>query len=173
MKWEIDMQETFHKFVEVIKSKVTEQFNKEGEIPPTWFLNTGDDNHILEIITAFKNDVEKNIYDMVMRQAIKAYKVQRYVYVSEVWYVTAPKEKHKGAPHNLRTHKDRKEALMLSAEDISGEQLFGLSDIYRARMIENGTIIDLAMITEIKIDQKQLGSGRGRFVNMFQDKPNG
>ena len=155
------MQEVFRKFVETIKAKVTQEFNQKGEHPPTWFLDTGDDR-VLELITAFQSDQEKEIYDMVMRRAIKAYKVQRYVYVSEVWYATArTKEECKGPRPSDRS--DRKEALMLSGEDISGEQIYGMSDIHRR------PDTNLAMIGEIQIEEfKSAPAAGSRFVNMFQ-----
>jgi hypothetical protein len=156
-------QEAFRKFVEIIKSKVIQEFNQNGEFPPTWFLDTGD-NRVLELITAFENDFEKEVYDTVMRHAIKEHKVQRYVYVSEVWYVTARTEQECKGPAP-RNRSDRREALMLSAEDISGARATGFSDIHRR------SDTNLAMIDDIRMEENlQVTSGPNRFVNMFKDK---
>ncbi len=158
-------QKTFREFVESIKQQITERFNTQGEMPPTWFFQL-EDCTILELVTPFRNDFEKDIVNAAIRKAMAIKNVQRYIFVTEMWYAAVAKNEAKSIKNlsdykGLRPSKrpDRKEALMLFAEDRNGDRLSGNSDIHR--------VGKLAMIKEVSMESTT-GSFEGRFVNMFQ-----
>lgn len=154
-------QGNFKEFVDSIKQKVTQTFNTEGKILPTWFFLLKD-NSIVELVTPFRNNFEKDIIDKAIRKVVVAKDVQRYAFTSEVWYAISIERyvkklsDYKGLPPSKRP--DRKEALMLVAEDKAGEGLIGRSDIHRGG--------DLAMVGEFKMVSNK-DNFEGRFMSMF------
>jgi hypothetical protein len=160
------MQETFEQFVETIRVEVLRRFNETGELLPTWFLQQ-EDGKILLLTTPYeKNTLQKDIVDFAIREAIAEKNIQRFVYISEVWManvkdVTSLKN-YKGLPPSERP--DRKEAVMLIAEDISGKSIMACADIFR------NPVTNLGMIAEIKLNMEAVRDREGRFVDMFKRK---
>jgi hypothetical protein len=141
-------------------------FNENGRLLPTWLLQE-EDGKILLVVTPYDNDLTKDMVDFAIREAIKTKNIQRYAYISEVWMAFekgcfSSVEDYKGLRPSQRP--DRKEALMLIAEDISGDCIMSYSDIYR----DPNT--DIAMIAEIKIDEKIKPGTDGRFIRMFKGR---
>jgi len=153
------MRPDFQDFVDRVKLRIIEEFNKSGECHPTWYLQKGDIS-ITEVVTKVENALDKEITDACMRIAIKSEKVQRYAFAMEAWYVPSKTREHGGLPPSQRS--DRKEGILFMAQDIHGDKVSGVAEIHRSGW--------QAMINDIDTNDDSLASYTGRFANMFDER---
>src|SRR5882672_7222946 len=98
-------------------------FRKNGQVLPMWHAVDGDDEHAL-IATPWRNDDEKDIASDALREMFRAQKVKRFAFICEAWIVEAVLGE---VALNTRPsiHQDRREVLMIAAEDREGNSLSG------------------------------------------------
>jgi hypothetical protein len=99
-------------------------FNESGEVLPMWHAEPEEGAHLL-IATPWSNDEEKDIVQRGLRLAFADHKVVRYAFISEVWLATVRTlDEAKNGPRPS-VHPDRREALMIQAEDRYGNRISG------------------------------------------------
>jgi hypothetical protein len=105
-------------------------FRKNGGVLAMWHAVDGNDEHIL-IATPWNNDDEKDIASGALRQMFRAKKVKRFAFICEAWTaeVSTMAEVREGPRPS--EHPDRREVLMINAEDREGNSLSGFFYILR------------------------------------------
>lgn len=112
-----DQLESLKALAKIALERGVKLFNKLGpdEICPTYFVQDEDGN-IFEAKTPFRNDMEKRLYKMAVKESCKQFGAVRYALLTEGWSV----ERKVNDPEELRAPKecpDRKEILLVLAED--------------------------------------------------------
>src|SRR5262245_37757074 len=97
-------------------------FNASGEVLPMWHSVNAQGEHVL-IATPWANDEEKDLASERLRLLFKATGVKRFAFIAEAW--TAPAKTMGEVREGPRpsAHPDRREILMISAEDRWGNTL--------------------------------------------------
>lgn len=101
-------------------------FADQGQVTPMWFLE--DENGDLHIYsTPWADDREKNAAVRFLRTEIKAKKGVRLCHLAEVWQLTGNIDD--GIPESIKlggkiaSHPDRREAVIVLAQDKDGNHL--------------------------------------------------
>jgi hypothetical protein len=96
----------------------------DHEVQPMWHAVDGKNKHVL-IATPWSSDDEKDVVVKTLRKMFAANQVKRYAFIVEAWVarVSSEREVHDGPRPS--EHPDRREVLMISAEDRSGETIMG------------------------------------------------
>jgi hypothetical protein len=89
---------------------------RQQHLETTWFLLDG--KNIRKLATPWRNDYERELAKVFMRNVVEQYHIPAYAYVSEVWYA-------KETPENFnsdnfvqpRDRPDRKEMIIAMATD--------------------------------------------------------
>jgi hypothetical protein len=147
---------TFDSFVEYVRSKAADAFNRDGGLPPTWFCQRRDGT-VVFLVTEFDDDDDKDQIDRDMRIEFKINDVHRYVFITEAWMLEV-KTDYRGLRPSL--HPEKQEILSLIAEDENGDALSGYTLIHRNPKSK------LAMIADLKVERVKHPC-EGRFTNMF------
>ena len=102
----------------------------DHEVLPMWHAVLGNGEHAL-IASPWSSDEEKQIAITALRELFRDKQVKRYAFIVEAWtaQVTSEREVHEGPRPS--EHPDRREILMISAEDRSGESIMGQYYILR------------------------------------------
>jgi hypothetical protein len=102
----------------------------DHEVLPMWHAVQGNGEHVL-IATPWQDDTEKQIAVEMLRDLFREKQVKRFVFIVEAWIarVKSMREVEEGPPPSK--HPDRREVLMITAEDRSGETIFGQYYILR------------------------------------------
>lgn len=117
-------------FFAVAADLAARMFRKSGEILPMWHAVTGNDEHLV-IATPWSNDEEKDITQRGLRRMFQVQCVKRFAFICEAWTAelkTIAEAKEGPRPSE---HPDRREVLMISAEDRWGNALSGFFYILR------------------------------------------
>jgi len=109
----------------------------DHEVLPMWHAVNRSDEHII-IATPWSNDFEKNAVEHHLRKMFQATGVKRLAFISEAWVATIhkPSAETLANPPRPSEHPDRREVLMISAENREGDSLSGFFYILRP---EHGT----------------------------------
>jgi hypothetical protein len=109
------------------------------EVLPMWHAVQGNGDHVL-IATPWSSEEEKLITVDMLRKVFSAKQVKRFAFIVEAWTAQiTPPERIKDAEEAYREydgprpseHPDRREVLMITAEDRSGESIMGMYYILR------------------------------------------
>jgi hypothetical protein len=100
------------------------------EVLPMWHAVLGNDEHAL-IATPWSNDEEKQITVNGLRQLFAAEHVKRFAFIVEAWTAQAKSEREVRDGPRPSEHPDRREVLMIHAEDRDGSQIMGQYYILR------------------------------------------
>jgi hypothetical protein len=103
-------------------------FRESGEILPMWHAVAGNDEHIL-IATPWSSDEEKTLASRALRRMFKVSQVKRFAFISEAWVRKAASKQDISG--NVGEHPDRREILMITAENREGNALSGFFYILR------------------------------------------
>ena len=131
------LQELF----DIAAENAARMFNEsdDHEVLPMWHAVFGNDEHVL-IATPWSNDHEKDTVVKGLRKMFAAEQVKRFAFIVEAWtaQVTQPENVTKAQKAYLEydgprpsEHPDRREVLMITAEDRSGESIMGWYYILR------------------------------------------
>lgn len=110
----------------------------DHEVLPMWHAVQGNGEHTL-IVTPWNNDKEKEIAVAGLRQLFRERQVKRFVFIVEAWtaevkpseIVDVDKAYREYSGPRASEHPDRREILMVSAEDRDGSQIMGFYYILR------------------------------------------
>ena len=105
-------------------------FQESGEVLPMWHAVMGNDEHTL-ISTPWRDDTEKDIAMDMLRRFFREAKVKRYVFIVEAWIAHVQTQREVTEGPRPSEHPDRREVLMINAEDRSGESIIGQYFILR------------------------------------------
>ena len=109
----------------------------DHEVLPMWHAVFGNNEHAL-IATPWSNQEEKEAVVKGLRKMFAAKQVKRYAFIVEAWIAqVGPSDldegvtrgEYKGPPPSQ--HPDRREVLMITAEDRDGSQIIGQYFILR------------------------------------------
>jgi hypothetical protein len=120
------------KLFDIAAENAARMFNEsdDHEVIPMWHAVQGNGENIL-IATPWSNDKEKQITVNGLRQMFAAKQVKRFAFVVEAWIaqVTTMEEMNDGPRPS--EHPDRREVLMIHAEDRDGSHIMGQYYILR------------------------------------------
>jgi len=112
----------------------------DHEVLPMWHAVQGNGEHVL-IATPWSSEKEKLITVDMLRKMFSVKHVKRFAFIVEAWTAQVPPERIKttSAEEAYRDycgprpseHPDRREVLMITAEDRSGESIMGVYYILR------------------------------------------
>jgi len=110
-------------------------FEVQGAIHPMWLAET-ESGQIFPICMDMPDRDKRDILSEALRATFRYHKVVRYVNFVEAWCVAMPAEAksdlmENGYEGSLQDHPDRREAVMVQAEDINGEERTGQFFILR------------------------------------------
>lgn len=109
-------------------------FNDTGEVMAMWHAVAGNGENVI-IATPWRNDDQKDATIRALRQVFAAKQVKRFAFVCEAWMATAdPSQGRTAATYSgvmPSKHPDRREVLMIRAEDRDGSMLAGMYYILR------------------------------------------
>jgi hypothetical protein len=113
---------------DVAAENAAKMFNEsdDHEVLPMWHAVDGTNKHVL-IATPWNDDHEKDIVVKGLRRMFAANHVKRYAFIVEAWVAEV---KTLDGPRPSE-HPDRREVLMIHAEDRSGESIIGYYYILR------------------------------------------
>jgi hypothetical protein len=125
------LQELF----DIATENAAKVFNEsdEHEVLPMWHAVAGNDEHIL-IATPWNSDKEKDIVVKGLRQMFAAKQVKRFAFIVEAWVASISQSgitPNTYAGPRPSEHPDRREVLMINAEDRDGSQIMGWYYILR------------------------------------------
>ncbi|MBO0710391.1 MAG: hypothetical protein J2P47_03820 [Acetobacteraceae bacterium] len=141
--------------VETLTEHVVKIFEENGELVPMWLLET-DDGKLIAVMTPILDPGDKDQVVFAIRVLLKKYKAVRYAVGIETWFANESPETFKNAPMPSE-RADRKEGIVISAEDHNGETYGVLREIDRS----NGTIT-------LK-PAEQFSANFGRFVGLLKE----
>lgn len=136
---------------------------EHGEVPPIWFLMTGD--KVVAMLTPWGGERDKAISIGLLRQMIIDFNISRYVFFAETWIANVTPDTPKELAEEMPMHRpDRREAVMVHAfERDNPENRCVMLDIVRA---------DKAKPKLAKSEfMKDGGYFEGRMFNLFVDQP--
>jgi hypothetical protein len=119
----LTLQELFNCAAENAKSI----FEQSGEVHPMWHVVDGDNQNIL-IATPWSSDEEKEAITFSLRLLFRQQRVKRLAFIVEAWIVSARTERISSPPSK---HPDRREVVMITAEDRDGSSLHGMYYVLR------------------------------------------
>jgi hypothetical protein len=99
-------------------------FGESGEILPMWHVVDGNDEHVL-IATPWSSDEEKDITQRGLRMMFQAKHVKRLAFICEAWIATVNTMTEAKEGPRPSEHPDRREVLIINAEDRWGNVLSG------------------------------------------------
>lgn len=101
----------------------------DHEVLPMWHVVNGKGENVL-IATPWSSDEEKYATMDGLKKLFAAQQVKRYAFITEAWIrkASSMEDAHDGA---VSEHPDRREVVMISAEDRSGESKMGWFYILR------------------------------------------
>jgi len=104
----------------------------DHEVLPMWHAVNRSDEHII-IATPWSNDFEKNAVEHHLRKMFQATGVKRLAFISEAWVATIHEPTAGALANSPRPseHPDRREVLMVRAEDRDGTAMSGFYFILR------------------------------------------
>jgi hypothetical protein len=117
-------------FFAIAAENAANMFRVSGEVMSMWHAVDGKNEHIL-IATPWSNDDEKDITADALRQMFHAKKVKRFAFICEAWIATVKTMKEINEGPRPSEHPDRREVLMISAENREGDALSGFFYILR------------------------------------------
>lgn len=122
-------------FFAIAAENVARIFRESGEVLPMWHAVDGKDEHML-IATPWNDDKEKEATSnglrlMFLRLMFRLKHVKRFAFICEAWtaQVSTMAEVNEGPRPS--EHPDRREVLMIAAEDREGNTLSGFFYILR------------------------------------------
>lgn len=107
-------------------------FKIQGEIQPMWICET-ESGQMFPIAVEMPDRDKRDITIRALKDTFKRNNVVRYVSLLEAWSVAVPSyaDFHKGYSGSLADHEDRREVILIQAEDKKGEVRYGLFYILR------------------------------------------
>jgi len=99
-------------------------FNESGEVVPMWHAEPKEGPHLL-IATPWSNDEEKHLAEKTLRLVFADHQVKRYAFISEVWMAQVKSFDEVNSGPRPSEHPDRREALLITAEDRYGNRISG------------------------------------------------
>lgn len=151
---------TLHQFVAMISAELDEDFGKVGEVLATWYGFTSSG----EVLVVPAMAADKDLQALLIRRLWADHDVTCSVFIDEAWVVEAKVGSKKARELNKvppSEHPDRREVVMISAEDVHGELVFGTRSIIRPK----GERARLG-----PLDTSVTGIG-GRFVGLLPRPP--
>ena len=139
-------------------------FSEQQSVSPMWFLDSPDG--IMVVCTPWGSDQERDAAIAYLRTLMKEKGVTRYASLAEVWTLSADKEQ--GLPESIRlggavaSHPDRREAVILIAQDKSGDCVCITRYILRPE-------VGKATLSEPDIKKFNNKSLQGRMANLLED----
>lgn len=121
---------TLKELFDFAATKAVEIFNDSGEILPMWHCILGTGEHAL-IATPWNDPEEKEQTVIALRQMFAQKQVKRYVFFTEAWTVVcdnkvnAEKALEVYREKGLKAHPDRREIVLVKAEDRDGTTIRG------------------------------------------------
>jgi len=124
-------------------------FAARGELAPMWHFVTESGDHFV-MVTPWGDPQEKALTVGLLREFIAAKNVRRYVMVVEAWTVLATTKARTDDALSyvgrMNEHPDRRETLMIHAEDRDGTQLVGNYYILRPEHRDTPVLSPLHML---------------------------
>jgi hypothetical protein len=120
------LQELFDLAAENVKGI----FEQSGEVLPMWHVVLGNNEHTL-ISTPWSNEEEKTATVFALRRLFRQQRVRRFVLMVEAWVAEVRTEREVYEGPRPSEHPDRREVLMISAEDRDGSHIGGVYYILR------------------------------------------
>lgn len=117
-------------FFAIAADNTANMFRKHGEVQPMWHAVDGNDQHIL-IATPWRDDDEKDATSQALRTMFRAKNVKRFAFICEAWVATVKTLAEVNDGLRPSEHPDRREVLMINAEDRQGNELSGFFYILR------------------------------------------
>lgn len=117
-------------FFAITAENLSRMFRESGEVVPMWHAVDGNDEHIL-IATPWSSDEEKDITSRALRQMFRAKKVKRFAFMVEAWTAEVSTLAEVNEGPRPSEHPDRREVLMITAENREGNSLSGFFYILR------------------------------------------
>ena len=128
MTKQIKLQELF----DIAAANAARMFNEDPdhEVLPMWHAVQGNGEHML-IATPWKDDTEKMITVDMLRRVFREHHVKRFAFIVEAWLATLKTKREVDEGPRPSEHPDRREVLMVTAEDRDGSQIMGVYYILR------------------------------------------
>lgn len=154
--------ETLRSLVEFASDKIEKQFRKTGEVHPMYHAIKATGEHMVMLSPGISKDMDV----AMMKAAFELENVDRFVFITEAWILDArqsgvkmidPGEYVEGS---ISEHPDRREVVMLAAENRRGEMILGKRYILRP---EVGKPSLAPLVIESEFDHSE-----GRMVGMLQ-----
>lgn len=106
-------------FLDVHTKASVGMFHQEGVMMPLWVVETKHEGTLV-MLTPWQDEAGKEASVEIIKKIMRAKGAERYIFVTEAWEVCPqdgqiPKSKQLGA--SLASHPDRREILLLTAED--------------------------------------------------------
>jgi hypothetical protein len=120
------LQELF----DLVAENAARVFHESGEVSPMWHAVNGKDENVV-IATPWRDDNEKDAVVCELRHYFRAHRVKRFAFIVEAWIVQARTEREVREGPLPSKHPDRREVLMITAEDRDGTQIMGMYYILR------------------------------------------
>ena len=133
-------------------------FKESGEVLPMWHAEPEEGAHLL-IATPWSDDEEKHVAEKALRKVFALHRVKRYAFISEVWMAQVKSFDEVDNGPRPSVHPDRREAVMIAAEDRYGNSISGVFYILRP---EHGP----AKLSPLQINDYD--EQRGRFTGMLR-----
>jgi hypothetical protein len=117
-------------FFAIAAENAARMFRGSGEVLPMWHAVNGKDEHIL-IATPWSSDEEKDITQQGLRRMFQVQCVKRFAFICEAWTAQVSTMAEVNDGPRPSEHPDRREVLMISAEDREGNAISGFFYILR------------------------------------------
>ena len=104
-------------------------FEDSGEVLPMWHVVDGNGDNLL-LATPWTSDEEKRDIIVKLRELFRLRKVKRLVFMVEAW-IAAVRADSEGETPRPSEHPDRREVIIINAEDRDGSNLYGMYYILR------------------------------------------
>lgn len=113
-------------------SLAQDQFAANGYVLPMWIFETSRGQRIPLVLSSVGNNPEEKARTFEgIASLIRAMKPARYASIMEVWVVEGHAALEVGDDIAPSEHEDRREAVIVTAEDQSGAQIMGTHYILR------------------------------------------
>jgi hypothetical protein len=129
MTFKTELQELFAHAA----TTAAEMFKDTGEVLPMWHVVDANDENLL-ISTPWQDGDEKRLIVGQLRRMFHEKHVKRFVFMCEAWTARGTGEQTMKAMEyigRMEEYPDRREVLMINAEDKNGEEIAGMFYILR------------------------------------------
>lgn len=158
-------KENLRTFAERMAAPLDERFADAQEMIPMWFLESKDGEMTI-LCTPWSDQREKELSVAYVKQALKEMDGVRCCHISEVWTLTVPKDQE--FPESIKmggkvaSHPERREAVVVVAEDKAGNSYFMKRYILRPEHKK-------AVLSPPDVPNLDGSEAKGLLVGMFDD----